>query len=65
MLRALVVSEPGTVSSDLCCTMAVNSPKERGIRHPNFCIGLCKWCIAIDITLLQQQKEFLRGDKTP
>lgn len=64
MLRALLISEPGTVSSDLCCTGAVNSPKERRIRHPNFCVGLCGWCIAIGTSLLQQQKQFPGRDET-
>jgi len=64
MLRALVILEPGIVSSDFCCTRAVNSPKERGLGHPNLCLGLLGWCVAIGTSFLQQQKQFLGGDET-
>lgn len=69
MLRALITSEPGTVSSDLCCTRSMDSPKERVIRPPSLCTGLCRWYIAVDTSLdtslLQQQKQFLGKDVTP
>lgn len=64
MLRALVIPEPGTVSADLCCLRAVNSPKEWGIGHPKFCVGLWGRCIAVGTLLLQQRKQFPGGGET-